>query len=132
MTPEAIAEQYAAHDIYVQSPDIDNMPTSVIEAFACGLPVVSTMAGGVPAIVADGEQGLLVPIDDHAALAAEVLRLLAEPDLSRRLARNAHTACTAYAWPSVRLQWLRAYTTVLSSGSHRRIDSVVTTASVEK
>ena len=47
--PHQMAEYYASHDIYVQSPNIDNMPTSVIEAFACGLPVVSTNAGGIPA-----------------------------------------------------------------------------------
>jgi len=47
--PDEIAQHYRDNDIYVQSPNIDNMPTSVLEAFASGLPVVSTGAGGVPA-----------------------------------------------------------------------------------
>ena len=48
-------------NLYVQTPDIDNMPLSVLEAFASGLPVVSTRAGGVPAILRDGVDGLLSP-----------------------------------------------------------------------
>jgi glycosyltransferase involved in cell wall biosynthesis len=125
VAPEAIADYYAASDIYIQSPDIDNMPTSVIEAFASGLPVVSTRAGGVPVLIEDGEQGLLAPLDDHEALAAQILRLLAEPDLGRRLARNAREACQAYAWPAVRDEWLRAYRGVLSRYAERRPASVL-------
>ena len=60
--PADIADVYAAHDIYVQSPLIDNMPASVLEAFACGLPVVSTDAGGVPRIVTHDENGMLAPV----------------------------------------------------------------------
>src|SRR5438876_2836068 len=93
--PDEIAGYYTANDIYIQSPNIDNMPTSVIEAYASGLPVVSTAAGGVPDILSDGENGLLAPLDDHVALAAGVLRLLAEADLADRLARAAYACCRA-------------------------------------
>ena len=58
------------HDIYMQTPDIDNMPTSVLEAFASGLPVVSTEAGGVPAILTHGRHGLLAPLGDYETLAS--------------------------------------------------------------
>jgi glycosyltransferase involved in cell wall biosynthesis len=132
MAPDAIASQYASHDIYLQSPDIDNTPTSVIEAFASGLPVVSTCSGGVPVLVADGEQGLLAPIGDHQALAAHVLRLLAEPGLGHRLARNAHAAAAAYAWPAVRAKWLRAYTSVGASKRNRGAAPVAAPMGVEK
>ena len=109
VSPEAIADFYAANDIYLQSPNIDNMPTSVLEAYASGLPVVSTEAGGVPAILTDEEHGLLAPLDDHAALAGQVLRILDDPALGRRLARTAFNTCQAYTWPVVRDQWLRVY-----------------------
>jgi L-malate glycosyltransferase len=111
--PDEIARFYAEHDIYVQSPNIDNMPTSVIEAYASGLPVVSTDAGGVPAILTHGVHGLLAPIDDHAALAAHVIRLIDEPPLARAFAAAAYATCQACTWPAVREQWLRAYRGVL-------------------
>ena len=113
VAPKDIAAQYAAHDLYVQSPNIDNMPTSILEAFASGLPVVATNAGGVPAILTDGTHGLLVPRDDHRALADRIGRLLEQPAMARDLARNAHATCQAYTWPRVRDQWLSHYREVL-------------------
>lgn len=104
---------YADADIYVQTPAIDNMPGSVIEAFASGLPVVSTRVGGVPAILDDGVHGLLAPDDDDQQMASHVLALLAEPERARRLAAAAHAACRSYEWPVLRDQWLDAYRSVL-------------------
>src|SRR5207249_1333923 len=75
---------------------------------------LSTAAGGVPAILSDGENGLLAPLDDHVALAAGVLRLLADADLADRLARAAYACCRACTWASVREQWLAAYRGVLA------------------
>jgi glycosyltransferase involved in cell wall biosynthesis len=113
VAPAAIADYYADADIYIQSPNIDNMPTSVLEAFACGLPVVSTEAGGVPAILTHGVHGLLAPLADYETLARHVLRLLDAPDEARAIARAARATCDAYTWPRVREQWVRAYRSVL-------------------
>ena len=112
VTPELIPQFYATHDIYIQSPNIDNMPTSVIEAFASGLPVVSTEAGGVPAILEHARHGLLAPLGDYEQLAAQVLQLLDDPDDARRLARNAFATCSPCTWPAVRQMWLDAYRSV--------------------
>jgi glycosyltransferase involved in cell wall biosynthesis len=117
--PDQIAQYYREHDIYIQSPDIDNMPLSVIEAYASGLPVVSTDAGGVPAILTDGEHGLLAPRNDHATLAAQVLRLLDGQVHAQHLTRAAYARCQAWTWPSVRNQWLAAYRAVLSRRAER-------------
>lgn len=65
-----------AADIYVHSALADTFPTIVLEALACGLPVIATAAGGVPEQVHDGETGFVVPIGDADALAAAVMRLL--------------------------------------------------------
>ena len=125
--PDGIAGYYAASDIYIQSPNIDNMPTSVIEAYASGLPVVSTAAGGVPAILNDGEEGLLARLDDHQALADGVLRLLDDRDLGARLARAAYARCHGCTWPSIREQWLGAYRGVLAD-SDRATDAGTVTS----
>jgi glycosyltransferase involved in cell wall biosynthesis len=109
VAPEEIARYYAAADIYLQAPSIDNMPLSVLEAFASGLPVVSTAVGGVPAILTDGVHGLLAPDDDADALAAHVVRLLEQPDYARQLAARARESCLRYDWPIVREGWLAAY-----------------------
>jgi len=107
--PDAIAEIYADHDIYLQTPDLDNMPLSMMEAFASGLPVVSTEAGGVPAMLQHGRHGLLAAINDHESIAREALHLLDAPDRARELARAAYSTCAAYTWSVAREQWLRVY-----------------------
>ena len=109
VAPHAIAEVYADHDIYLQTPDIDNMPLSVIEAFASGLPVVSTEAGGMPAILQHGRHGLLAPVQDHAAVAREAFFLLSHPDVARQFARDAWSTCASYTWTVARQQWIDVY-----------------------
>ena len=76
VAPGDIWRFYADADIYVQTPDIDNMPSSVLEAYASGCAVVSTEAGGVPAILTHEVHGLLAPCGDHQAVASHVCRLL--------------------------------------------------------
>jgi glycosyltransferase involved in cell wall biosynthesis len=107
--PAEMPRYYAEADVYLQSPDIDNMPLSVLEAFSSGLPVVSTEAGGVPAILTHDLHGLLAPLDDDRQVAAAALRLLNEPGLAARLTRAAFTSTDGFAWPQVRERWLSAY-----------------------
>ena len=97
-------------DILLNSPDIDNMPLSLIEAQAAGLPIVSTSTGGIPYIVKDGETGLLVPPGDDAAMAAASLRLLEEPGLALRLSRAGRESCLErFSWAAVEASWVRVY-----------------------
>ncbi len=106
---DRIAEYYADHDIYLQSPDIDNMPLSVLEAYASGLPVVSTEVGGVPAILTHGEHGLLAPADDHRAIADRILHLLEHPADAARMADRAFARCHDFQWSRVSGAWLDEY-----------------------
>jgi glycosyltransferase involved in cell wall biosynthesis len=119
--PDRIASYYADNDVYVQTPDIDNMPTSVLEAFASGLPVVSTEAGGVPAILTHGVHGLLAPLDDHRAVAGHILTLLEQQECARRLAAAAFDTCGPCTWASVRERWLRAYRGVAAGRRHAQL-----------
>ena len=116
--PDAIAGICADHDIYIQTPDLDNMPLSVIEAFASGLPVLSTEAGGVPTILKHGRHGLLAPIGDHEGIAREALHLLDAPDRAREMAREAYSTCAPYTWTAARQQWLRVYRGAMPGGRH--------------
>ncbi|MCU0635700.1 MAG: glycosyltransferase family 4 protein [Gemmatimonadaceae bacterium] len=108
--PAAMGAHYDAADLYLNAPLIDNMPNSVIEAFAAGLPVVTSDAGGIPWIVRDGENGVLVPAGDAAALAAGALSLLADPARALALADAARReALERYTWDAVRPAWLAVY-----------------------
>ena len=112
---------YADAGIYIQTPSIDNMPLSVLEAFASGLPVVSTRVGGVPSILTDGVHGLLADDDDDHAVAAHVLELLANPARAHTLAAAAYATCRVYEWRAVRDGWLSVYRQVFKSTSRRRV-----------
>ena len=108
-------ELYDEAHIYLNSPNIDNMPGSILESFASGLPVVSTSAGGIRWIVSHGKNGLLVPRNDHEAMAAWSIRLLRSPELARSITSNAYAECAAYIWSSVRDQWLAVYRRVAAN-----------------
>jgi glycosyltransferase involved in cell wall biosynthesis len=113
--PSTMPVFYADHDIYIQSPDIDNMPLSLLEAFASGLPAVSTDVGGVSTMLAHGTHGLLAPRGDHRQLASHVLQLLDDPTRAGAMARAAREACLAYAWRAIRPAWVNVYREVAPS-----------------
>jgi glycosyltransferase involved in cell wall biosynthesis len=109
VAPGEIWRLYAGADIYVQTPDIDNMPSSVLEAFASGTPVVATAVGGVPGMLEHGVHGLLAAPGDHEAVAGHVCQLLEDAGLAGRIAAAARASCEQYRWPAVRRQWLSLY-----------------------
>ena len=73
---KAVAEYYQAADIYIHAARADTFPTTILEALACGLPVVATAVGGIPEQVEDGVTGFLVPSKDSQAMAERILLLL--------------------------------------------------------
>jgi glycosyltransferase involved in cell wall biosynthesis len=107
--PKQMPALYDRADIFINASDVDNQPLSIIEAFACGLPVVTTDAGGIPYMIAEGQTGLMVGRGDHKALADRVIRLIGDPELASSLALRAHEECRRYSWMSVRGRWLRLY-----------------------
>ncbi|MDP2529743.1 MAG: glycosyltransferase [Candidatus Palauibacterales bacterium] len=100
--PSIVAEHYRAADLYLHTAREDNFPCTVLEALACGTPVVATAVGGVPeqvrsltavpgiaAVEEETATGMLVPPGDPDALSAAIVRLLADGPLRTRLAENA-------------------------------------------
>lgn len=94
-------------DIFLNTTNVDNTPVSVIEAMACGLCVVSTDVDGIPYLLEDEHDALLVPPDDPQAMAGAVRRILTEPELAERLSWNARAKAEQFDWSMVLPQWER-------------------------
>jgi glycosyltransferase involved in cell wall biosynthesis len=104
-----IGKYYDRSDIFINASRLDNMPVSVLEAYASGTPVITTAPEGMRYVVEDGRTGLLSEPGDAHALAANVLRILRDSDLASRLAANGFDRVRQYRWELVREQWLEIY-----------------------
>jgi len=92
---QASPERYlAAMDVFALSSRLEGLPLSLLEAWATGLPVVSTAVGGIPSVVTDRSSGLLVPADDHDALANALRQVLNDDALAETLAVGGLAAVT--------------------------------------
>jgi len=110
-----IAKFYDQADIFINGSWLDNMPVSILEAFASGTPVVSTAPAGIRHLVEHDRTGLLCEPGDQRGLAQNVIRLLQDTAMSSRIARNAYDEATHYDWKEVRGQWLRLYESLTRS-----------------
>jgi glycosyltransferase involved in cell wall biosynthesis len=87
--PETVARYFQAADVYGHAALADTFPTSVLEALACGTPVVATAVGGIPEQIDDGETGFLVGSGDDEAMAEGIIRLLSDDGLRSRMGADA-------------------------------------------
>jgi len=92
-------------DIFLNTTNVDNTPVSVIEAMACGLCIVSTNVGGIPYLLEDGVDAMLVPPEDPQAMANAVKRILADPQLAAALSANARKKAESFSWERVLPMW---------------------------
>jgi phosphatidylinositol alpha-mannosyltransferase len=95
----------------------------LVEAMAAGTPVVASELDAFRRVLRDGACGLLVPIDDSAALAAAVTSILSDDAVRERLVDAASAAVSTYDWPVVAEQILRVYETVTLGGHKVRAAS---------
>ncbi|MEW6127510.1 MAG: glycosyltransferase family 4 protein [Acidobacteriota bacterium] len=109
VSPQEMAELYHRADIYLNASVVDNMPLSILEAFACGLAVVTTNAGGIPLMVKNRQNGLLVASGDERALAEAILAVYRNPRLADRLIKQALKDCQAFTWNTVGERWIALY-----------------------
>lgn len=103
--PENSFKQYDEADVYLNGSRIDNQPLSILEAFACGIPVVTTNAGGITDMVTDMVSGYVVQKDDYESMASKALAALQKPHDTAQITRRAFEECQKYTWQSVGEQW---------------------------
>jgi glycosyltransferase involved in cell wall biosynthesis len=87
--PKVVARYYQAADVYVHAARADTFPNTVLEALACGTPVVATAVGGIPEQVWEGKTGFLVPPGDAEGMATRITAILEDGGLRRRLSEEA-------------------------------------------
>jgi glycosyltransferase involved in cell wall biosynthesis len=105
----AVAAMLDAHDIFLNTSNTDNTPVSVIEAMAAGLLTISTRAGGVPYLLTDGSDSLLVPIGAAEAMSAAVASVLEHPELAERLSLGGRATALRHDWSRVLPLWQQLF-----------------------
>ncbi len=106
---DQVVRLYQQADAMLNPTLVDNMPNSVLEALACGVPVVSTSVGGVPFIVEHERTALLVPPRSPEAIADALRRLMNDAALQAALAEQGREEVARYSWSQVKPQWLSLY-----------------------
>jgi glycosyltransferase involved in cell wall biosynthesis len=101
----AYAEDF---DIFLNTTNTDNTPVSVIEAMGLGMLVISTNVGGIPSLLNDERDSLLVEPNDKEAFVNSIIRLIENPSLAKSLSQNARRKAEQFSWESIRDKWLVA------------------------
>jgi len=101
-------------DVFLNTTNVDNTPVTVVEAMASGLCVVSTSVGGIPYLLTDAVDALLVPAADVPAMVSAVRRILTTPDLAARLSTAAGVNARSRDWSIVLPRWERLLRNVAS------------------
>jgi glycosyltransferase involved in cell wall biosynthesis len=109
LKPDQIPSVLADADVFLNASVVDNQPLSILEAFAAGLPVVSTSTGAIAEMIRDRRTGLLVKANDPRAMAAAVCELLERQEWAGDLARRARSETERYVWSAVRCAWAKVY-----------------------
>ncbi len=93
------------YDVFINTSNFDNMPVSLIEAMALGLPVITTNVGGIPSIVSNGENAILIQSNDDNAMAMAIVDLIQDSEKAKRLSRNGRIHAENYDWNVVKEKW---------------------------
>ncbi|RFC33378.1 MAG: Glycosyltransferase involved in cell wall bisynthesis [Candidatus Nitrotoga sp. SPKER] len=108
---------YREADIALNPSLADNMPISILEALASGVPVVSTDVGGIPFLVKDEKTALLVPPGNPEKMAEAVLRVLHDESLREHMIKDGLDHAHRFAWKSVRNELFLAYKMALDGAT---------------
>ena len=93
------------YDFFINTTSVDNTPISVIEAMSLGLAVVSTNVGGMPFLIENGHDGILVPEKDEKAMAEAIIDIIEAPSRGEELCQNARNKVELFDWEVVKDKW---------------------------
>ncbi|MFC7474687.1 glycosyltransferase [Dankookia sp. GCM10030260] len=110
---EQMVEYYAKIDVYVCTSEIEGTPNPVLEAMACGVPVVTTDVGVVPEVFGPGQQAFILAERSAEALAEALRRLLRQPALFARLSAENLARIADWSWRSKTEKFDRFFTAML-------------------
>ncbi len=104
-----LPDEFDKADIFLNTSKNDAKPAALLEAAAAGLPIVTTAAGGIPDMVTNGEDAVIVPVGDAEALAREIIALIRDPERARRIGIAARKNAERYGWDSYSNELARLY-----------------------
>ena len=105
LSKEEWIELSKEYNVFINTTHFDNTPISVIEAMALGIPVVSTNVGGIPYLLEENSNALLVNDDDSKAMANQIFRLFKEANLPQILSKKGKETVESFDWELVKKQW---------------------------
>jgi len=104
-------------DIFINTTNYDTAPRSLLEAMANGVCVVSTNVGGIPWMITNFQDGLLVPPEDELAMVNAIKSILEDPEFAMRISQNARKTAESHDWSNVIPEWDTLLSNVLA-GKH--------------
>jgi glycosyltransferase involved in cell wall biosynthesis len=120
---EELVRYYSMADVFVlpsvitDEGETEGFGVVLLEAMACGVPVIGSAIGGIPDIIEDGETGLLAQQKNPGDLAEKINRALADKELHQRLSRRGHDFVKErFSWPLIAKKYLEVFTSVLEKG----------------
>lgn len=108
-----LAEALQANDIFITASKSENMPLSILEGKACGLPVIAVAEKGISEIISDGVDGFLSPADDILAMSQNIMKLLDNKDVLSTMSNNSRKNALEYSEEKVTNSLIEIYTSIL-------------------
>lgn len=93
------------HDIFINTTNFDNMPVSIIEAMALGLPIVSTNVGGIPFLIDDKKNGIISPPKNVSLFVDKITQLIENSENTKKISEQARIKAESYDWEHVKIPW---------------------------
>lgn len=99
-------EMAKTYNVFINTSNFDNMPVSVIEAMALGLPIISTEVGGMSSLIDHNTDGILVPKNDPIAMSKAIQETFENVNKTVNRIKNARHKAEQFDWVKVRIKWL--------------------------